>query len=532
MLNAETKGSEEPQQIYLFDTTLRDGEQAPGNSMTKEEKLEIAQKIADSGEEVIEGGFPIASQGDFEGVKAIADVIGSIRDDVIICALARALPPDIIRAGEALKNAKRNRIHTFMGTTEDRLEEQYKGMSHGKALKKIREAVRIAKDNAMEVEFSAEDATRTERKFLFDVYDTAVDEGATILNIPDTVAAFDTDDYAQLIAELVKTYGPEIVISTHCHNDFGLATANTWAGIKNGARQVHVTINGIGERAGNASLQEVSNLIAVMGDGKYITRFDRRHNRKLSETLVRITGIKPQPNCAIAGQNAFAHESGIHQDGWLKKRSIYEVIHPEDNGYDIIDALVLGKHSGQAAVKEKTRAMGIILTDDQVQLLTKKIKDWCDNNPRKRGVTTDELLIMIAKDPGLQTESAYQFDNYTSHKNGAGCCVMVRMNVNGKQAAAENTMDSVIDAGIGTIRSIIGAEKVHFDHYLVHAQGRDEGAIALVSLELWHEDRPEERVTAFACDPDSNKAAMLCFINGVNQLGNRQTYLSTKPPAK
>ncbi len=522
-------GAEAPQQIQIFDTTLRDGEQAPGFSMGKDEKVKIAEALADAGVDVIEAGFPIASEGDFEGVRAVADQIGAVRE-IVICALARALPKDIMRAGDAVRNARHSRIHTFMGTTDTRLEAQYNHMPREKALQKIREAVRLAKDNAEQVEFSAEDATRTDIEFLYEVYDAAVEEGATRLNIPDTVAFADFYEYGELIADLVERYGKGIIISTHCHNDFGLATANTWAGIINGARQAHVTINGIGERAGNASMQEISNLIAIKGKDGLKMNFNRSHNCRLSRTLTRITGITPQPNCPIVGANAFAHESGIHQDGALKNRTIYEVVSPEDNGYDDIDSLVLGKHCGQAAVREKTRCMGIFLDEAQIRKLTDQIKAWSDANPRKRGIGTEELQVMIAQDPELQTEGTYRFIHYTSKKNG-GHDVNVTVSAQDEHITKESSASGAIDAGISAIKQIPGLADYHFDRYLVHATGPDQSATALVSMDVFRESAPDDRIKTYASGTDTIAATLRCFLDGVNRLLNREKHLSSKTEA-
>jgi isopropylmalate/homocitrate/citramalate synthase len=224
--------------------------------------------------------------------------------------------------------------------------------------------------------------------------------------------------------------------------------------------------------------------------------FDRRQNRRLSETLTRITGIKPQPNNPINGENAFAHESGIHQDGWLKEREIYEVVHPEDNGYDVINALVLGKHSGHAGVKAKTGAMGIVLSGEQICSLTKEIETWADANPRKRGIPTDELQIMIARNPELQGVGPYRLVNYSDDKHNGTHCVAVSITVNGIPVKSENTATGPIEAGIQAIKSASGIEGFHFEKYLVHSQGKDEGANALVSMEIYREDMPEEHVTA------------------------------------
>jgi 2-isopropylmalate synthase len=341
--------------ITIFDTTLRDGEQSPGCSMNRQEKLRLAHQLDRLGVDVIEAGFPIASEGDFESVKAIAAVVRR----PIIAALARAVHPDIERAWEALKDAARPRIHVFLATSDIHL--QYKlRLTRDQCLAQARDAVRLAKSLCADVEFSPEDATRTDPDFLCRVLDAVVEAGATTLNIPDTVGYTVPSEYGALIATIRKRVkGIEnVVISAHCHNDLGMAVANALAGVANGVRQVECTINGIGERAGNASLEEVVMAMRVRQDQyPYETGVLSEQIFAASQMLSEITGIPVQPNKAITGRNAFAHEAGIHQDGVLKNPLTYEIMTPKSVG--VPDSkLVLGKHSGRHALGIRCEQLG------------------------------------------------------------------------------------------------------------------------------------------------------------------------------
>ncbi|MFZ0320375.1 MAG: 2-isopropylmalate synthase [Candidatus Sulfotelmatobacter sp.] len=341
--------------ITVFDTTLRDGEQSPGCSMNHQEKLRLAHQLDRLGVDVIEAGFPIASDGDFEAVKAIANVISR----PVIAGLARACRPDIERAWEALRGACRPRIHVFLATSDIHL--QYKlRITRDQCLSQARDAVRFAKSLCEDVEFSPEDATRTDPDFLCKVLDTVVEAGATTLNIPDTVGYTVPDEFGELIATIRRRVKgiDNITISAHCHNDLGMAVANTMAAIAAGARQVECTINGIGERAGNAALEEIVMAMRVRRDRyPYELGIVGEQLFAASQTLSEITGVPVQPNKAVTGRNAFAHEAGIHQDGMLKNPLTYEIMTPQSVG--VPDSkLVLGKHSGRHALNIRCEQLG------------------------------------------------------------------------------------------------------------------------------------------------------------------------------
>jgi 2-isopropylmalate synthase len=375
--------------IKIFDTTLRDGEQSPGCSMNLREKMEVAQALVELGVDIIEAGFPIASPGDFESVREIA---GAVRG-ATICGLARCNSADIDRAWEALKLAPDPRIHVFLATSAIHREFKLK-MTREEIVERAVAGVKRAVSYCDDVEFSPEDAARTERDFLCQVVEAAIASGATTVNIPDTVGYATPQDYGSVIA-MLKNRVPNIdkaVISTHCHNDLGLAVANSLAAVENGAGQIECTINGIGERAGNASLEEVVMAMRVRQD--YYNATTGIHSERLvptSRLLSSITGLQVQRNKAIVGRNAFAHEAGIHQDGMLKERSTYEIMRPEDVGFQKTD-LVLGKHSGRAALADRAKALGYQLTGEQLQAVFDDFKRLAD---KKKDIYDGDIIALI-----------------------------------------------------------------------------------------------------------------------------------------
>lgn len=382
------------ERVYIFDTTLRDGEQSPGVSLNVKEKLQIARQLVKLGVDVIEAGFPVASPGDFAAVAAIAKNVRGAR----ICALARANFGDIDRAWEALREAEAPRIHTFIATSDIHLRHKLR-MSREQVLEAAREAVRRARRYTDDVEFSAEDASRSDTDFLCQVLAVAIEAGATVLNIPDTVGYAVPEEFGELIRTIrEKTPGIEkVTISVHCHNDLGLAVANTLAAIKNGARQAEVTINGIGERAGNAALEElVMGLYARRPLYGMITGIRTEEIYRTSKLVAALTGMTVQPNKAIVGKNAFAHESGIHQDGVLKERTTYEIIDPTVIGIPK-STLVLGKHSGRHAFKTRLAELGYSLSEEELNTAFARFKELCD---RKKTITDDDLLALVEEEMG------------------------------------------------------------------------------------------------------------------------------------
>jgi 2-isopropylmalate synthase len=363
--------------VYVFDTTLRDGEQSPGCSMTVPEKLRMAKKLVDLGVDILEAGFPIASEGDFEAVDAVSREFPGVR----VAALARSNRLDVERAGHSLKACKQSRIHTFIATSDIHLKYKLK-KSRQQVLDDACAAVELARTFTDDVEFSAEDATRTEIEYLMEVSRAVVSAGATTVNLPDTVGYSVPEEYAEIIGRAVREIGDRAIVSVHCHDDLGLAVANSIAAVQAGARQIECTVNGIGERAGNASLEEF-----VMA----LRTIDPKHIYAASQLLTSIITFGPQPNKAIVGENAFAHEAGIHQDGYLKEKSTYEIIDPQSVGVPE-SRLVLGKHSGRHALSKRAESLGFTLNKEQLDLLYRRFTELAD---RKKGVRNDEILQLV-----------------------------------------------------------------------------------------------------------------------------------------
>ncbi len=382
------------ERIYIFDTTLRDGEQSPGCSMTVPEKLKMAAKLVDLGVDILEAGFPIASDGDFEAVGAVAREFPWVN----VAALARSNRLDVERAAQSLKHAKRPRIHTFIATSDIHLKYKLK-KSRQQVLDEAVAAVTLARSYVEDVEFSAEDATRTDWDYLEEISKAVVAAGARTVNLPDTVGFSVPDEYGALIARMSKALGNTAVVSVHCHDDLGLAVANSLAAIQNGARQVECTINGIGERAGNAALEEIVMAINTRRDRlPYHTKIVTEHLFPASQLLTSIITFGPQPNKAIVGENAFAHEAGIHQDGYLKERTTYEIMDPHSVGVPE-SKLILGKHSGRHALTQRCQTLGFDLTREQLDTVYQRFTTLAD---RKKGMRNDEISTLARE---VQEES-------------------------------------------------------------------------------------------------------------------------------
>jgi 2-isopropylmalate synthase len=373
--------------VYIFDTTLRDGEQSPGCSMTVPEKLTMANALVDLGVDILEAGFPIASDGDFEAVDAVSRQFPWVQ----VAALARACTLDVERAAKALHHAKRPRIHAFIATSDIHLKYKLR-KSRQQVLDDAVAAVTLARNYTADVEFSAEDATRTDPEYLEQVCKAVVEAGARTVNLPDTVGFSVPDEYAELIARMVKVLGDRAIVSVHCHDDLGLAVANSLAAVKAGARQVECTINGIGERAGNAALEEV--VMAMKTRPDRLPFETKIHSEKLfgaSQALTSFISFGPQPNKAIVGENAFAHEAGIHQDGYLKNPSTYEIVSPASVGVPE-SRLVLGKHSGRHALKNRAEDLGYNLSREQLDQLYERFTHLADN---KKGLRNEEIAALL-----------------------------------------------------------------------------------------------------------------------------------------
>ena len=384
--------------VYIFDTTLRDGEQSPGCSMSVPEKLRMAEKLVALGVDIMEAGFPIASDGDFDAVRAVSEQFGWVQ----VAALARSCTMDVQRAAGALEKARRPRIHTFIATSDIHLKFKLK-KTRQQVLDEAVAAVELARKYVDDVEFSAEDATRTDPDYLEQVARAVVAAGARTVNLPDTVGFSIPEEYGSLIGRIARALGDSAVVSVHCHDDLGLAVANSLAAVQNGARQIECTVNGIGERAGNCSLEEVVMAMNTRQDRlPFRTGIVTEHLYPASQVLASIITFGPQPNKAIVGANAFAHEAGIHQDGYLKERSTYEIIDPKTVGVPE-SKLVLGKHSGRHALKKRCEDLGFTLTRDELDLVYTCFTAAAD---RKKGLMNDEIAALVQQQIGRAAHTA------------------------------------------------------------------------------------------------------------------------------
>ena len=495
--------------IIIFDTTLRDGEQSPGASMNLFEKIRIAKILEDMGVDVIEAGFPIASDGDFEAVNEIAKIVkGST-----VCGLARSSKGDIDRCAEAIKPAASGRIHTFISTSP--LHMKYKlQMEPEDVRQEVIDSVTLARNYTDDVEWSCEDGSRTEHDFMCQTIESAIDAGATTINIPDTVGYAMPMEYAAMI-EMVMNRVPNIdkaIISVHCHNDLGMAVANSLAAVQVGARQVECTINGLGERAGNAAMEEIIMGLRTRPDHlPYNTNIKSELITKASKLVSTVTGFTVQPNKAIVGANAFAHEAGIHQDGVLKNAQTYEIMTPESVGLTE-SKLVMGKHSGRHAFREKLIELGYDLGDNAVQDAFKRFKDLADV---KKDVY-DEDIIAIVDDAVIRTNDIINLEKLevlcgTEQQPPKAS---MTLNVDGDQKSAEMTGDGPVDAIFKGIKQLTGMEP-HLQLYQVHAvtQGTDAQAEVTVRLE---EDG--KTVNGQGADTDTMVASARAYINALNKL--------------
>jgi 2-isopropylmalate synthase len=375
--------------VWIFDTTLRDGEQSPGCSMTVPEKLLMAGKLVELGVDILEAGFPIASQGDFEAVDAVSREFPWVQ----VAALARCTRMDVERAAESLRKARRPRIHTFIATSDIHLKHKLK-MSRQQVLDNAVASVELARSYVDDVEFSAEDGARTDPDYLEQISRAVVAAGARTVNIPDTVGYSTPDEYAEIIGRVVQALGDTAIVSVHCHDDLGLAVANSLAAVKAGARQIECTINGVGERAGNCSLEEIVMVMKTRNDRyPYQTGIHPEHLFPASQMLTSIISFGPQPNKAIVGRNAFAHEAGIHQDGYLKERTTYEIMDPKSVGVPE-SRLVLGKHSGRHALKNRLDELGFVLTKEELDVVYTEITALADN---KKGLMDEEIAELARR---------------------------------------------------------------------------------------------------------------------------------------
>ncbi len=495
--------------ITIFDTTLRDGEQSPGASMNITEKLEIAQALVALGVDIIEAGFPIASQGDFEAVKQIAQTVrGST-----ICGLARCNDQDIDRAWEALKHAERARIHVFLATSAIHREFKLK-MGKEEIIQRAVAGVRRAASYCNDIEFSPEDAARTEPDFLCEVVEAAIAAGATTVNIPDTVGYATPAHMGHVIRTLRERVAniDRAVISIHCHNDLGLAVANSLSAVENGAGQIECTINGIGERAGNCSLEEVVMALRTRQDYYHCTTGIATQRLVPTSRLVsNITGIQVQRNKAIVGRNAFAHEAGIHQDGMLKERSTYEIMRPEDVGLAQTD-LVLGKHSGRAALGDRAKALGYTLSTEQLQTLFVQFKALAD---KKKEVYDADIAALIDEEI-RETDDMWSISRYTlTAATGSVPKVVLSLKRGDEEVTREvATGDGPFDALFLAIEQITGIEVVCKD-FRVHSVTVGKDAQAEVTVEVEHRGQIHR---GRGVSTDSIEASAKAFLNAINRI--------------
>lgn len=505
--------------IIIFDTTLRDGEQSPGCSMNLEEKLRMARLLDDMGVDVIEAGFPIASRGDFESVQAISKEM----KNAVVAGLSRATKKDIEASAEAIKPAKKKRIHTFISTSP--LHMKYKlQMSPEAVLEAIAESVSFARKFTDDVEWSAEDGSRTEDDFLCRAVEIAIKAGATTINIPDTVGYAMPDDYAAKFT-LLRERVPNIdkaILSVHCHNDLGLAVANSLAGVKAGARQIECTINGIGERAGNAALEEIVMAIRTRPDSMpFMNNIETTSIMKASRTLSSITGFTVQPNKAIVGANAFAHESGIHQDGMLKNAQTYEIMTPESVGVTK-SSLVLGKHSGRHAFRKKLEDLGFELGENAVEDAFNRFKDLAD---KKKNVY-DEDLIALIEDEIERAQEAIQFVGLAIQAGTKGPQTAdLELMVNGEIKTAKATGNGPVDAMFKAIRMIVPHEDANLQLYQVHAITGGTDAQAEVTVRL---EENGKTTIGQGADADTLVASCRAYVHALNKLLDKR--LRTAPP--
>jgi 2-isopropylmalate synthase len=498
----------EKEMVKIFDTTLRDGEQSPGCSMDINEKLRMARQLAKLNVDVIEAGFPVASQGDFEAVKSIAQEI----EGPAIAGLARANPHDIDRAWEAVKYAKKSRIHTFIATSDIHLEYKLK-KSREQVLEDTYHAVRHAKQYTPDVEFSAEDATRSDWDYLAKVFSTAVEAGALTLNVPDTVGYTYPEEFSRLISYLKQNVkdSDKITFSVHCHNDLGLAVANSLAAVKAGARQVECTVNGIGERAGNCSMEEVVMTLKVRKDlfpcDTRIVTDQIYHSSKL---LTLITGVEVQPNKAIVGANSFAHESGIHQDGILKHKMTYEIMTPESVGWSK-HKLVLGKHSGRHAFRTRLTELGYQLSQVELEKAFDAFKKLAD---LKKEVFDDDLEVLVTDEITRGPDRFEIADLKVSSGTKLKPKAKVKIRCDGKIKSLELTGGGPVDAAFKAIRKVTGF-KGELLKYNVAAITGGTDAQGEVSVTIKDKGREVRGVGTHA---DIIQASAKAYVNALNRL--------------
>jgi 2-isopropylmalate synthase len=519
--------------VRIFDTTLRDGEQSPGATMTSNEKLKVARALARLGVDIIESGFPAASPDDLAAVKQIANTVGQTGGEAtpsgeppIICGLARTTEGDIDACWEAVKGAARSRIHTFLATSDIHLEHKLR-MTREQVIERVKKMVSYARSKCADVEFSPEDAGRSEPAFLYQVLEAAIASGATTLNIPDTVGYNSPEEFGALIAGILQNVRgvDSVIVSTHCHNDLGLATANSLAGVRAGARQVEVAVNGIGERAGNTSLEEV--VMALHTRAKHYglkTGVDTTQIMRVSKLVSSVTGIPVQPNKAVVGQNAFAHEAGIHQDGMLKHETTYEIMRPETVGAGKTQ-LVLGKHSGRHAVGARLRELGYALPEEDLNKAFARFKALAD----KKKTITDADLEALVVDELVQTEVVYELDGLQVACGTMGLpTATVRLRGPDGQVRVHAAVGTgPVDATFRAVREILGVDSGLLE-FTVQSVTKGIDALGEVTVRIegkgrsglnpQHESDHSRTYLGHGADTDIIVASCKAYLSALNKL--------------
>jgi 2-isopropylmalate synthase len=505
--------------VLIFDTTLRDGEQSPGATMTHAEKLEIAGLLDEMGVDIIEAGFPIASDGDFAAVSEIA----KNATNSVICGLARANLTDIDRCWEAVKHAAKPRIHTFIGTSP--LHRAIPNLTMDEMADKIHETVSHARNLCDNVQWSPMDATRTELDYLYRVVEIAIKAGATTINIPDTVGYTAPRESADLIKGLIENVpgADEIIFATHCHNDLGMATANSLAAVEAGARQIECTINGLGERAGNTALEEVVMALKVRNDiMPYQTGIDATKIMNISRRVAAVSGFAVQFNKAIVGKNAFAHESGIHQDGMLKNAETFEIMRPTDVGLSETN-LVMGKHSGRAALRSKLEDLGYEVGDNQLKDVFVRFKELAD---RKKEIYDDDLIALMRTSEDAEADRIKLVSlKVVCGTDGPQEAVMA-LEVDGKTANTTQTGDGPVDACFNAVKAIFPHD-ARLQLYQVHAVTEGTDAQATVSVRMEEDGRI---VTGQSADTDTVVASVRAYVHALNRLLVRREKAGSDTP--
>ncbi|HTI67493.1 MAG TPA: 2-isopropylmalate synthase [Caulobacteraceae bacterium] len=507
-MTAQAAPSRDKDRVLIFDTTMRDGEQAPGASMSLAEKLELAKILEDLGVDIIEAGFPIASNGDFEAVREVSKIITRST----VAGLARASEKDIDRAAEAIRPAARGRIHTFLSTSPQHRDNILR-MSPQDVLEAITASVTYARNLCGDVEWSAQDATRTERDFLKRCVEAAIRAGAGTVNVPDTVGYTYPDEYGEIFRDLIESVpgADTVVFSTHCHNDLGLAVANSLAGVQAGARQVECAVNGLGERAGNAALEEIVMALRTRRDRlPYQTGIETTHITRASRYVSAVTGFPVQFNKAIVGKNAFAHESGIHQDGMLKSRDTYEIMTPESVGQGGT-SLVMGKHSGRHAFKDKLKALGYELGDNAMNEAFGRFKDLAD---KKKHVYDDDLIALVSDSLAHEAETISVVHLRVVAGTEGPQTAELALVVDGEVRRATAHGDGPVDAVFNAIRQLLPHE-AKLQLFQVHAVTEGTDAQAQVTVRLEEEGYI---ATGHSADTDTLVASAKAYAKALGNL--------------